>query len=83
MAVAGPIDAPPHILPIELKDSIEGRLIDITTDIGLQIEKNLSKRNHIIFLEILEDRVQLEHFAVDVHLLSDVDSFEKIYTKII
>jgi len=58
MVVTCPIDTSAHdVLFIDLKNSIKGRLINITTDIRLQVEKNLRKRKHIVFLEIFQNRV--------------------------
>lgn len=60
---------------------IESWLIDITTDVRLNVEEHFLKGENVTFREKFENWVQLEHFAFYIQLHGDINSFEEIETK--
>lgn len=66
---------------VRLKDGIQSGLVYVAADIRLQVKQDFSQRQDFIFLEILENRIEDEDFAVDVHLLGDVNTLEEVHAK--
>lgn len=67
-----------EVFLVECEDGVEGGLVDVAADVGLQVEEYLGQREYLIFAEVLEDGVDGEYLAGDVHFLGDVHALEEV-----
>lgn len=67
-----------EVFLVEGEDGVEGGLVDVAADVGLQVEEYFGQGQDLVSAEVLEDGVDGEHFAGDVHLPGDVHALEEV-----